>query len=172
VGALQPATGGRLSVLDEVLRAHARHRRASLDAAVLLLAALAGVWLGHSGRPPGAAAAGTGAVSGYLQPCSGLPFPQFTSTGARVFSAAATVAARRGREHWKPVGDGDYQLVMPTAVAAREQIGQNQEFRLGDLAPGRYVIVAQYAGGNVSTFLDVTVHAGQLTDVELPNPCL
>jgi hypothetical protein len=55
VGALHQPTGDRLSVLHEVLRAQARHRRswrAGL-AALLLLAVFAALWLGPSSRAPG-----------------------------------------------------------------------------------------------------------------------
>jgi len=167
VGALRQSTKGRPSVLDEVLRAEARHRRlrrAGLAVAMLLVV-LVSLWLGP-GRP-----SATGAVTGFIQPCSGLPFPQFTSTGARLFSAAATVEALRGHERWKPVGDRNYQLVFPAVAAARERVSQNQKFRL-DLAPGPYVIQARYAGGNVSTFGDVTVAAGRVVEVDLPNMCI
>lgn len=156
--------------MDEALRADARRRRtrrAGLAAAVLLVAIAASLWPGQTGHPPI-----TGAVAGYIQPCSGLPFPQFTSTGERLFSAAATVEALRGREYWKPVGHGSYRVVMPTVVAARERVGQNQVFLLDQLAPGHYVILAQYAGGNVSTFLDVSISAGRVADLKLPNMCI
>jgi hypothetical protein len=69
VGALRQSTEGRLSVVDEVLRAQARHRRswrAGL-AAVMLLTVFAGLWLGP-GRPPGARVAPTGAATGFIQP--------------------------------------------------------------------------------------------------------
>jgi hypothetical protein len=113
----------------------------------------------------------TGAVTGYVQLCQGIPVPLYTSAGARVFSAAATLEALPGREYWKPVGGGTYQLVLPTVVAARERVSANQKFRLDRLAPGRYVILAQYAGGNATTFLDVSVAPGAVAEVDLPNTC-
>lgn len=113
----------------------------------------------------------TGAVTGYIQPCQGLPIPLYASTGARLFSAAATVEALGGQEYLKPVGDGTYRVVLPTVVAARERVSQNQKFRLDHLAPGRYVILAQYTGGNVSTSLDVSVAPGKVAEVDLPNAC-
>jgi hypothetical protein len=170
VGALRQPAGERLSVLDEVLRSQARHRpprRAGL-AALLLLGVFAVPWLGPSTRP---SVAGTGAVTGYIQPCSGLGFPVDTSTGARLFSAAAVVEARPGHEYQKPVGDGIYRVVFPAGVAARERVAQNQQFRLDHLAPGRYVILAQYAGGSGSTSVEVSVAPGQATEVDLPNTC-
>lgn len=148
---------------------HLRLWRAGLAAAALL-AVFASLWLGP-GRPR-AGVARTGAVTGYIQPCSGLPFPPSTSTGARLFSAAATVEALRGKEYLKPAGDGNYRWVFPAAAAARERVSQNQKFRLDDLAPGRYVILAQYARGNASTSLDVSVAPGQVAEVDLPNPCI
>jgi hypothetical protein len=170
-----------LSVLDE-MRAQTRHRRpwrAGLTA-LLLFAVPAALWFSPSSRPPrpGGLAertlpwvAQTGAVSGYIQPCQGLPFPLYASTGARLFSAAATVEALSGQEYLKPTGDGTYRVVLPTVVAARERVSQNQKFLLDHLAAGRYVILAQYAGGNVSTSLDVSVAPGQATEVDLPNTC-
>ena len=116
--------------------------------------------------------AGTGAVTGYIQPCDGLPSPLKTSTGARLFSAAATVEALRGQEHMRPVGNGIYRMVFPTVVAARERVSQNQKFRFDHLASGRYVIRAQYAGGNAITSLDVSAIAGQVATVDLPNTCM
>ena len=62
-----------------------------------------------AGCGPARSQAGTVAppatVTGYIGPCTGLPFPPKISTGARLFSAAATVEALRGREHQKPVGN-------------------------------------------------------------------
>jgi hypothetical protein len=184
VGQLRRRAGGeRLSVLDEVLRGQARHhraRRAGL-AALLLLAIFAALWPGRSTRPPAAAGrpglvlpwvAATGVVTGYIQPCSGTGFPVDTPTGARLFSAAAVVEALPGQEHLKAAGDGTYRVVLPDVVAARERVSQNQRFQLDDLAPGRYVILAQYAGGDVSTSLAVSVAPGQVAEVDLPNTCI
>jgi hypothetical protein len=182
----QPA-GERLSILDEVLRRQMRHRRLGRAglAALFLLTVCGLTLLGPSTRLPFASGvtsslpsralpwvAGTGAVTGYIQPCSGLGSPMYTSTGARLFSAAAVVEARPGQTSVKPVGHGVYQMVLPTVVVARERVGQNQRFRLGNLVPGRYVILARYTGGNVSTLLEVTVAPGQVAEVDLPNTCM
>lgn len=184
VGALQQSSERRLSVVDEVLRAQARHRRLrrpGFAAALLLLAVVASLRLGPSSHPSEArtvtvpwvaTVTRTGAVTGYIQPCDGLGVPLHTSTGARLFSAAATIEALRGHEYLKPVGHGTYRLVFPAVVAARESVAQNQQFRIDHLAPGRYVIWARYAGGNVSTFLDVSVAAGKVADIDLPNVCM
>jgi hypothetical protein len=80
--------------------------------------------------------------------------------------------ALRGQEHMKPVGNGIYRIVFPTVVAARERVSQNQKFRFDHLASGRYVIRAQYAGGNAITSLDVSAVAGQVATVDLPNTCM
>lgn len=162
---------GHSPVVEQVFRSQARYRPlwwATPAATLLLLAALAG----PRGRPfAGEAVAPTATVTGYIQPCAGLPFPQKTSTGARLFSAAATVEALRGHEHQKPMGDGVSQIVFPTAIAARERVSQNQKFRFDHLASGPYVILARYAGGNVVTSLDVSAAAGQIVNVYLPNTC-
>jgi hypothetical protein len=182
VGALRERAGERLSVLDEVLRGHARHRRlwrAGL-AALLLLAVFAALWLGSSRRTPIADATpgralpwsvDTGAVTGYIQPCSGNGFPVDASTGVRLFSAAALVEALPGQERTETAADGTYRVVLPAVVASRERVSQNEAFELDDLAPGRYVILAQYAGGNVSTHVDVSVTPGQVVMVVVPNTC-
>ena len=174
MGALRQSTKGQLSVLDDALRAQARRRRVRLGVravAMLLLAVLVGLALGP-GRQSITGVARTGAVTGYIQPCDGLGVPLYTSTGARLFSAAATVKALRGREYLKPLGGGSYRVVFPAVLAARERVSQNQQFRLDHLAPGRYVILAEYTGGNVSTSLDVSVAPGKVAEVDLPNTCM
>ena len=182
MGALRERAGERLSVLDEVLRGQARHRRlwrAGL-AALLLLAVFAALWLGSSRTPiaggtPGRAlpwSVETGAVTGYIQPCSGTGVPVDASTGGRLFSAAALVEALPGQEHPTTAADGTYRVVLPTVVASRERVSQNQAFQLDDLAPGRYVILAQYAGDNVSTYVNVSVAPGQVVMVDLPGTCM
>ena len=173
VGALRQTQGEPLSILDEVLRGQARRRwpwRAGRTA-LLLLAVLTMLWSGSPTRTL-PLVAGTGAVTGYIQPCSGLGFPEYAAAGARVFSAAAVVEALPGQELQEPVGDGNYRVVLPAVVAARDRVSQNQQFRLDDLAPGRYVILAQYAPGGASTSLEVSVAAGQVAKVYLPNPCI
>lgn len=174
MGALRQSTKGRLSVLDDALRAQARRRRlrrAGLAVDTLVLAVLVGLVLG-TGRQPSAAVARTGVVTGYIQPCEGAPAPLYTSTGARLFSAAATVEALRGQLYLKPLGGGSYRYVFPAMVAAHERVSQNQKFRFDHLSPGRYVILARYAEGTVSTWLDVSVIAGRTADVDLPDMCM
>ncbi len=181
VSALRQHTEKQLSVLDEML-ARTRHRRPWRAAliALIVFAVPAALWFSPSSRPPRAGGlavrvlpwvAQTGAVTGYIQPCQGLPFPLHASTGARLFSAAATVEALGGQEFLKPVGDGTYRVVLPTVVAARERVSQNQKFLLDHLAPGRYVILAQDTAGNMSTSVDVSVTPGKVAEVDLPNTC-
>ena len=148
-----------------------RLRRGGLAVFMILSVVLVGLVLG-SGRQPSAGMARTGAVMGYIEPCEGSWVLPYTSTGARLFSAAATVEALRGREYLKPLGGGSSRLVFPAVVAARERVSQNQVFRFDYLFPGRYVILAQYTGGNASTWLDVSVAAGRMADVDLPNRCM
>ena len=177
MGPLRQSTEGRLPVLDYVLRAQERRRqlrRGGLAAIALLpvvLAIVVGLALGP-GRQPITGLARTGAVTGYIQPCNGLGVPLHTSTGARLFSAAALVEALPGQQHAETAADGTYWVVLPTVVAARERVSQNEEFRLDHLAPGRYVILAKYPGGNVSTFRDVSVAPEKVVEVDLPNTCM
>jgi hypothetical protein len=179
---LRQSTEGQLSVMDEVLRAHARNRRlrrAGAATVMLALAALVGLWLSPSSRPslvgPAVVAmpwvAQTGTVTGYIRPCSGTGMPMDPSYGAPLFSAAVTVEALPGQEHVEPAGHGVYHLILPTVIAARESVSQNQKFRLEDLAPGQYVILALYADGNGTTSADVSLGPGQVADVLLPDLC-
>ena len=174
---LRQSTKGRLSVLDDALRAQAQRRRLRRGVravAMLLLVVLVVlvVLVLGPGRQSITGVARTGAVAGYIQPCEGKFVPLYTSTGARVFSAAATVEALRGREYLKPLGGGSYRMVFPAVVAARERVWQNQQFRFDHLSPGKYVILAQYAESNASTSLDVSVIAGKAADIYLPNVCM
>lgn len=169
MGALRERAGERLSVLDEMLRGQARRRRLrhSALAVILLLAVFAALWLGSSRR-----AVETGAVIGYIRPCSGTGFPVDTSTAARLFSAAALVEALPGQEHPETAADGTYRVVLPTVVASRERVSQNEAFELNDLARGRYVILARYADSNASTYRNVSVAPGQVVTVDLPDTCI
>jgi hypothetical protein len=138
--------GERLSVLDEVLRGQARHRRlrhAGL-AALLLLVVFAALWLGSSRRAPIASGAPgralpwsveTGAVTGYIQPCSGTGFRVDASTGVRLFPAAALVEALPGQWYSQTAADGTFRVVLPAVAASRERVSQNEAFELDDLAP-------------------------------------
>lgn len=170
---MRRSSGQRRSVVEEILRAQARHRPWWWATPAMTLLLLAGCASSRAvpDRAPGAAAAPTATVTGYIQPCAGLPFRQRTSTGAWLFSAAATVQALRGQEHQKPMGDGISRIVWPTVIAAQERVSQNQKFRLDHLAPGRYVILAHYVPGNVTTSLGVLAAAGQMITIELPNTC-
>jgi hypothetical protein len=168
---VRQSSGGHPAVVEQVLRPQARYRPlwwATPAAALFLLGVLAGC---GPARSPAGAIAPTATVTGYIQPCAGLPFPLKASTGARLFSAAATVEALRGHEHQKPMGDGVSQTVFPAAIAARERVSQNQKFRFDHLASGPYVILARYAGGTAITSLDVSAAAGKIVNVDLPNAC-
>ena len=147
-----------------------RWRRAGWAGGALVLALFVGLVLGP-GREPGTAVVRTGVVTGFIEPCEGIFVPLYTATGARLFSAAATVEALRGRLYLKPLGGGSFRYVFPAMVAARERVSQNQQFRFDHLSPGRYVILARYAEGNAITWLDVSVIAGRTADVDLPNLC-
>lgn len=148
--------------------------------AALLLAVFAALWLGSSRRTPIAGgtpsralpwSVETGAVTGYVQPCWGGEVPVDASTGARLFSAAAVVEALPGQWYSQTAADGTYRVVVPTVVASRERVSQNEAFELDDLAPGRYVILAQYAESIVSTYVNVSVAPGQVVMVDLPDTC-
>jgi hypothetical protein len=56
-------------------------------------------------------------------------------------------------------------------TGSAEEAAHLAALRLDHLAPGRYVILARYAGSNATTSLDVSVAPGQVADVILPDPC-
>ncbi len=165
--------------LIEQARAHARRRRRKTALAVIIAAVTIGgglAWAGAlSGSGPRARGvpsrpapltAHNGAVTGYIDPCEGLP--------VRLPFAAGTVTALRGSQTWKLAGDNGtyqtYRLQLPATVAARQRVGQNQKFYL-DLPPGRYVLVGRDSRGDVTTYLDVTISAGRVLHRDLPNLC-
>lgn len=161
--------------LIQEARSHARRRRQKTGLAVLVVAAAiggglagAGAWSGSSPAArsgPGRSAPlteHTGGVTGYIDPCEGLP--------ARLPYAAGTVTALRGRTTWKPDGPGTWRLQLPVSVAARQHVTENHQFTF-DLAPGQYVLVGRYDRGNAMTFLDVSITAGQVLHRDLPNLC-
>lgn len=95
----------------------------------------------------------------------------FRSVRQVALSAYTAAQVRACQEHPETAADGTYRVVLPAVVASRERVSQNEAFELDDLAPGRYVILAQYAGGNVSTYMDVSVASGQVVMVVLPDTC-
>lgn len=119
---------------------------------------------------PATLTAHTGGVTGYIDPCQGI------GIDIGLPYAAGTVTALRGRETWKLVRSESnrtyqtYRMVLPTAVAARQHVGENQKFSF-DLPPGRYVLVGRYDRGNFETFLDVTIAAGTVLHRDLPDLC-
>jgi hypothetical protein len=85
-----------------------------------------------------------------------------------------TVVVLRGRLTWKPDGPGMWRLVFPQGPAvASEHISDNydQTFRFS-LSPGHYVLAGRYGSGSgFVTFKEVTVTAGAVIRVDLPNLC-
>jgi hypothetical protein len=175
-------TQAEAQALIEEARAHAwRRRRKSALAVIIVAAAVGGGVAGavalsggraaaHSGASRSVSvAAHTGAVTGYIDPCEGIPIP-----GAPY--AAGTVTALRGRQTWKLVASESnrtyqtYHLVLPTTVAARQHVSENQKFYF-DLPPGQYVVVARYDRDGAMTFLDVSISARRVLHENLPDLC-
>ena len=174
-------TGRRAGLIEEA-RAHARRRRRRTLLAVIIIAAAIGGGLAGADALSGkrttsysapsqtdSLTAHTGAVTGYIQPCEGLPI--------RLPYAAGTVtAALRGRETWKLVGSESnrtyqtYRLVLPTTVTAWQHVRENQKFSF-NLPPGRYVLVGRYDNSGTTTYLDVTIATGKVLHRDLPNTC-
>ncbi len=167
-------------------RAHARRRRRKTALVVIAIAAATGGVLAGAGILPGGRAAPaarrgpsapaplaahTGAVTGYIDPCRGLGIAR----GPEPY-AAGTVTALRGHQTYELVGSESnrtyqtYRLVLPTAVAARQHVSENQRFYF-DLPPGQYVLVGRYADGNATTLLDVSISAGRVLHENLPDFC-
>jgi hypothetical protein len=162
-------------------RAHARRRRLKVAAVLVLLAVMtaAGVLIGRAiirspaaaqaGPRAAVAAAGTGIVTGHLSACFGVAL----STGSWPVTPG-TVVVLRGRLTWKPDGPGTQRLVFPAGPAvASQHISNNydQMFRFA-LPPGHYVLAGRYGTGpGFVTFSQVTVTAGAVIRVDLPNLC-
>lgn len=103
-------------------------------------------------------------MTGFIEPCVGV-------SSHRMPYAAGTVVALRGVERLRPIRAGEEQVVLPTAVAARQHVNQNQRFRFV-LAPGPYVLVATYAeSGAGRTFLDLRVTSGATVQQNLRDIC-
>jgi len=172
----RPETPSEAQVLTAEIRAHDRRRRWNKRLGALIVVAAVGDCFaamvalsgsspappGHLG-PPAPRPARTGGVTGYIDPCEGLPIQGLPY-------AAGTVTALRGRETWKPDGPGTSRLQLPATVAARQHVGETQRFTF-DLAPGQNVLVARYQNGNAMSFLDVSIAAGRVLHRDLPNLC-
>ena len=162
-------------------RAHARRRRLKVAAALVLLAVMtaAGLLIGRAGTSTRAAAPagagpilpvpGAGIVTGHLSACFGidpLNGPPPVTPG--------TVFVLRGKLTLKPDGPGTWRLVFPKGPAvASEYISNNSDptFRF-TLAPGQYVLAGRYgAGPGYAASRQVTVTAGTVIRVDLPNVC-
>jgi len=162
-------------------RAHARRRRlkVAVALAVLAIVATASVLIGRAitgthaaaqARPrPALPVAGTGIVTGHLAACFGI-----LPLNWQQYSTPGTVVVLRGRLAWKPDGPGTWRLVFPKGPAvADEHIRDNygQTFRFA-LPPGHYVVAGRYdSGPGFATFREVTVIAGAVIRVDLPNLC-
>ena len=109
--------------------------------------------------------AGLGVLTGGVDPCLGLP----PAPGGLTY-AAASVTASRGVVTWVTTGPGTLQPVFPSSVAARQDVGPDGMYRF-TLAPGRYVLRARFAAGNVEPFIGGTVTAGVVTRIDIPNEC-
>jgi hypothetical protein len=157
-------------------RARARRRRRITALGAIVAAAVGGgliatgVFTGS--RPvtgiglqrPAPLAARTGAVTGYIDACAGVFIPESQR------HAAGTVTALRGRYIWKDDSRGIRRLQLPATAAARQHVAAGQAFSF-DLAVGPYVLVVRDGGGNVVSFVDVTVTAGRVLHQDLPNLC-
>jgi hypothetical protein len=157
-------------------QARARRRRRKTALGAIIVAAAVGGGLIATGvftgsRPvtriglqrPAPLAARTGTVTGYIDACEGVSLP-----GSH--HAAGTVTALRGRYIWKDNSRGTPRLQLPATAAARQHVAEGQAFSF-DLAVGQYVLVVRDGGGNVLSFVDVTVTAGRVLHQDLPNLC-
>jgi hypothetical protein len=158
-------------------RARARRRRRVTALGAIVVAAAVGGGVIATGvftgsRPvngigrqrPAPLGARTGAVTGYIEACAGVFIP-----GSQRH-AAGTVTALRGRYSWKDDNRGTPRLRLPATTAARQHVAAGQAFSF-DLEVGRYVLLVRDGGGNVLSFVDVTVSAGRVLHQDLPNLC-
>jgi hypothetical protein len=169
------ASAGAAAVIAAA-RARARRRRRITALGAIIVAAAVGGGLIATGvftgsRPvtriglqrPVPLAARTGAVTGYIDACEGVEV-------TRPYHAAGTVTALRGRLTWKDNSRGTRPLRLPATAAARQRVAEGQAFSF-DLAVGQYALVVRDGGGNVLSFVDVTVTAGRVLHRDLPNLC-
>jgi hypothetical protein len=159
-------------------RAHARRRRRRVALAVVagLVVAAAGAFVAYSALSTSPVtkthphtvplAARTGVVTGHLEACNGLGVadPPPVTPG--------TVTVLRGKETWKPIGDGTLERILPTTVVAREYISNNysQLFRFV-LPPGQYLLAGSYYHGNVTTAWPISITAGKVLHQDVPDMC-
>ena len=132
MGALRQSAEGRLSVVEEVLRAQARHRRwrrAGLAAIMLVLVVFAGLWLGP-GRPPGAGVARTSAPIQVRVAWCLVPARDYAGTPSSPRAAPATLSLPASLTlprdaqifgTWFLPGDTWY-LVAPESAACRGEL--------------------------------------------------
>ena len=167
--------------LFEEARANARRRRLKVAVAlaaaaimtvagVLIARAVTGTHAAAQSRSRSAAVTVTGIVTGHLAACFGMAVPN-----RPLPVTPGTVVVLRGRITWKPTGPGSAQMIYPKGpILAQEHISNNyhQTFRFA-LPPGQYVIAGRYgASTSYDTFSQVTVAAGRVVRVNLPNECM
>jgi hypothetical protein len=77
----------------------------------------------------------------------------------------------RGTLRWQRGTDGTARLVLPAKVVASEHLSDDlrQMFRF-TLRPGRYVLTGFY-DGSAFTYRQVSVLAGRVIRVDLPDLC-
>jgi hypothetical protein len=108
-----------------------------------------------------------GLVIGGILPCRGIAI---AASAPRY--AAGTVAVLRGQVGWKPVATGATVPVLPDAVVAQETVTENSLYRF-ELDPGQYVFQAHYDYPSVVVpFIAVTVKAGDIVRIDIPNNCI
>ena len=106
-----------------------------------------------------------GIVFGGLRPCDALGV-------SHLHYAAGTVSVLHGHVTWSPVSAGVAAASFPSAVAAEQTVGANSGY-LFDLNPGRYVLRGRYTGGSdAAPWVDVTVKAGSIQYVDVPDLCI
>lgn len=155
------ATRGRSRLIWDGLIA-----AAALAALVISVApAHAGPSAAGAGAGPPSPMASLGMLSGGISPCEGIPIPGPTY-------AAGTVVVLQGTVGWRSVGPGTWASVFPTRAVATETVGVDETYTFR-LAPGRYVLVGHYPPPtNVTPWVEVSLHAGQVVRADIPNMCM
>ncbi len=108
---------------------------------------------------------GDGAVVGGIAACVGareLHRPGYV---------AGTVVVLRGTVSKTPTEANGNADVLPRDRVASQRVLKGHRFRIY-LGPGRYVLVAHYAQGDIISWVPVVIREGRITNQTIPSPCI
>ena len=111
---------------------------------------------------------GDGAVVGGIDACYALPILRPKQDRGFV---AGTVIVYRGAMRFRTAADGVITNVYPADQVTSVEIAHYHEYRF-TLPPGTYVLLARHpAGSPALEWVQVAVHAGTVTQQNIPDEC-